>query len=325
MKLFLTSAYPFHKHDNFAKFWLEESAKSDPFKEHTLVDNPEEADVILFTEHHPPADPYFFKVLKDPIRLKYKNKSILYHDNPKPIPLMATLSPSIEKTYYNEKTCLSAPYIARQIENEAISSVEKEIIPKKYLYSFLGASRTHPIRHEILKLKHPESFLEDTSDKDLWILTPDERRAYENQFADISKESLFVLCPRGVGVNSYRLYEVMQMGITPVIISDEWVPVDGPDWDSFSIRINENQIKEIPSILEARKKDALRMGKIARLTWEKYFSKDVSFHYIANLAEQLMHTKSNSKLGYLRYGYSQFLRSFHFRNLLRFYKKKYIK
>lgn len=324
MKLFLVSAYPFHEVDNFAVSWLQESAKVDPFKKHSIVDTPEEADVVLFTEHHPPHDPYFFKVLKHPLYKKFKSKAIICHDNPYPIAIVPTLSPSIEKSFFNEEFTAIAPYIARHTENDAV----KQLAPsseRKYLFSFLGASRTHAVRKEIVKLKHPDSFLKDTSDKDLWLLSPEEKKQFENQYVEVSNESYFVLCPRGVGVNSYRLFEVMQMGLTPVIISDEWVPFEGPKWDDFSIRIPESKVTEIPEILEARKEDAIEMGKIARKNWEQWFSKEVCFHHIANLTEKLSKEKSTNPIKKLTYSYSQFLRPFHFRNLLRHYKRTLLK
>ena len=324
MKLYITSAYPFHPKDNFAVAWLKESAENDPYKTHSITNNIEEADIVLFAEHHPPSDPYFFKVLKHPILKKHKKKTLIYHDNPYPIAILPTLSPSIEKSFYNVKNCISAPYIARHVENESVtfSAEEKD---KKYLFSFLGASRTHAVRKEVLKLNHPDAFLKDTSDKDLWLLSPEEKKKFENQFVDVSKESHFVLCPRGVGVNSYRLFEVMQMGLVPVIISDEWVPSSGPDWESFSIRVPENEVHTIPELLAKKKQNSFSMGMIARKNWEQWFAKDVCFHHIANLSKELMEKKSNNRLWRFKYAYSQFLRPFHFRNLLRFYKRKIVK
>ena len=324
MKVFLTSAYPYHEVDNFAVSWLKESALTDPFGKHSVIDNPEDADVVLFAEHHPPHDPYFFDVLKHPLVKKYKKKVVLYNDNPYPIVIIPTLSPSIEKSYFNAKLTASAPYIARHCENESVS-FSSTLSERKYLFSFLGASRTHPVRKEILKLDYSDSFLKDTSDKDLWLLAPDEKKKFENQFVEISKQSYFVLCPRGVGVNSYRLFEVMQMGLTPVIISDEWIPMEGPEWEKFSIRIAESDVHKLPEILLNRKEEAVSMGNIARKIWEDWFSKEVGFHHVANLSEEILKTKSLNRIKNFHYSYSQFLRPFHFRNLLRHYKRVLLK
>lgn len=323
MNIFLTSAYPYHRVKNFAVQWLKESQESDPYGKHKIVDNPDVADVILFAEHHPGSDPYFFKVVNHPYVKKYRSKVVLYTDIDKPIAILPTLTPSIEKRYLNKSLCVSAPYIARHCEN---SSTRYSVMgsERKYLFSFLGASRSHPIRLKILNLSYPNSYLKDTTGKNSWQLTPDERAKFESAYAEISRDSYFILCPRGIGVNTYRLYETMEMGLCPVIISDEWVPFEGPDWDNFSIRIAEKDIDNIPEILLKRLPDAVQMGLEARKNWEQWFSKEVSFHHIVNLSKQLLDAKSNSIIKNRYYSYSQFLRPFHFRNLLRFYKRKFL-
>ena len=58
-----------------------------------------------------------------------------------------------------------------------------------------------------------------------------------------------ILCPRGEGTSSIRLFESLRMGRPPVIISDQWVPPEGPAWDTFSVRIPERRIHTIPDRL----------------------------------------------------------------------------
>ena len=43
----------------------------------------------------------------------------------------------------------------------------------------------------------------------------------------------------------------MMLGRVPVIVSDQWVPPDGPDWESFSMRVKEREVDTIPAMLEA--------------------------------------------------------------------------
>lgn len=321
MKFYLTSAYPFHAQKNFAATWLKDSASQDPFKQHEICKNPDEADVILFVEHHPPHDPYFFQVLQSSIYKKYKFKCYIYHDNDKVLPLLPGVFPSIEKSFFNPKITQPGPYIARLCINEEVKFYEKK--PKnKYLFSFIGTSRTHPIRKEILKLKHEQCFIKDTFEKRSWELDPLQKIQFEKEYTKASLLSKFVLCPRGVGPSTYRLFETMEMGIAPVIISDEWVPMNGPNWDDFTIRIPERQIQIIPSILERKKLDAEEMGWKAREAWEKWFSKEVCFHYIAESCREL-HEKKNYRSNFLWIRtYAQFIRPFHFRNFLRFKKNQ---
>jgi hypothetical protein len=321
MKFFINSAYPYHPQKNFAAMWLRESAASDPFKVHQICSDPNSADIILFAEHHPPQDPYFFQVLQSDIYKKFKHKCYIYHDNPNVLPLLPGVFPSIEKKYYNPCIMQPGPYIARLCTNDEVTYYEKKPL-YMYLFSFVGAVRTHPVRENILRLKHDSCFLKDTSDKNSWELDPSQKKLFEEEYAKISLQSQFVLCPRGVGPNSYRLYEIMEMGIAPVIISDDWVPLPGPDWESFSIQVPESSINIIPSLLEERKEEAELMGLRARKAWEEWFSKEVSFHHIAEACVRLHNNRNKfNSLLWIRI-YSQFLRPFHLRNLLRFIKKR---
>jgi hypothetical protein len=75
-----------------------------------------------------------------------------------------------------------------------------------------------------------------------------------------------------------RLYEAMRMGRAPVILSDHWIPPDGPDWDAFSVRIPQDEVHTIPDRLAAIEDRAEEMGRRAREAWEKWFAADVIFH-----------------------------------------------
>lgn len=321
MKLFITSAYPYHPVDNFAVKWLKESAAIDPFGIHTISDDPESADVVLFAEHHPPGDPYFFEVLKNATYKKYKEKVVLYSDSDKPLSKLPGIFPSVEKTFYKKNFNRSGPYIARHCENDSLRLNHSDI-KKEFLFSFIGAARTHRVRKNIIKLDYPGSYLKDTSDKNLWELNREEKKRFEKEYVDVSLKSHFILCPRGEGVNSYRLYEAMEMGLAPVIISDDWVPMQGPCWENFSIRISEKDIKEIPAVLQEKIKYSRKMGEEARKNWEHWFSKEVCFHHIASMCEELVTDNKKEIKQRLIHSYRQFLRPFHSRNLLRFYKNR---
>lgn len=322
MEIFITSAYPFSITENFAAEWLKESAASDPFGQHRVCDNPEDADVILFAEHHPPQDPYFFQVLRTDIYKKFKNKCFIYHDNPKVLPLLPGVFPSIEKRYFYPELMLPGPYIARLCANDEITFLEEKPKPE-FLFSFIGASITHEVRKEILQLEHESCFLKDTSGQNSWELDPIEKQSFESEYAQVSLASQFVLCPRGMGPNSYRLFETMEMGIAPVIISDEWVPIEGPLWEEFSIQVSEAEVRKIPFLLEERRHMAAEMGGKARKAWEEWFSKEVCFHHIAEACKNLKENRENTvSLAWAKI-YLQFFRLFHFRNLLRYAKQRF--
>ena len=81
------------------------------------------------------------------------------------------------------------------------------------------------------------------------LLSPGESRA---RYVGSIKDSAFVLCPRGGGTSTFRLFETMMLGRVPVILSDQWVPRVGPDWESFSLRVMERDVSKVPRLLESR-------------------------------------------------------------------------
>jgi hypothetical protein len=98
---------------------------------------------------------------------------------------------------------------------------------KKYLASFIG-SHTHPIREEVFALKGTEGFY--ISDEPH---TPEE-------YCRVLSQSHFGLCPRGYGLNSFRIMECLQYGATPIYISDEFIEPYKENFNSYGLKISPN-------------------------------------------------------------------------------------
>lgn len=114
---------------------------------------------------------------------------------------------------------------------------------------------------------------------------------YHREYAEAVANSKFVLCPRGFGVSSLRIFETMKAGRVPVIISDDWVPPDGPAWASFSMRVREKDIRALSEILERHEISAGEWGTLARLNWEQWFSEEASFHRIVEWCVSIMQSR----------------------------------
>jgi hypothetical protein len=102
----------------------------------------------------------------------------------------------------------------------------------------------------------------------------------------------FSLCPRGRGAGSIRLFESMKMGRPCIILSDDWQPNDGVDWNAFSIRVPESEAARIPDILERHADRAAEMGLRARAEWEKWLSEKVRFHRVIELCLDIQRCRS---------------------------------
>lgn len=323
--VFILSAYEGNQ-GNYAYRNVIKSSFFDTYKKYTLVENPVDADFIIFIEHHPDEDPYFFQVLRHPIYKRYGSKCYLYHDSDHNISLIPTISPSVCNSYFNKRMHHPYHYLEQISNNPYIKYEANQTDNKKYLFSFVGACRTYPeIRNRIVQLYHGDINIKDTKAFNSWELEDEKRDVYFKGYAQVLAESKFVLCPRGIGPSSYRQYESMKMGIAPVIISDEWVEPTGIDWKSCSVRIAESDINQIESILKSREKDYSKLGENALKQYQKQLSFENQFHFISDAAARLhILRKEVSIFDYLG-EYVRFFQAFHFRNLLRYFKKKYIK
>ena len=117
---------------------------------------------------------------------------------------------------------------------------------KNLLCSFVG-SVTHPIRSKVYEsMKDSPNCSFHLKD---W--NPEVSNQDQSTFVNISTRSKFVLCPRGYGLNSFRLYECFQLGSVPVIITDKFfLPwSDELDWNEFAVLIHEDMIPEIYDVL----------------------------------------------------------------------------
>lgn len=118
---------------------------------------------------------------------------------------------------------------------------------KKLIASFVG-SNTHPIRIEMAQQ------LFNKPEYKIWIKQwlPSVEKSEFDLFLELAAESKYLLCPRGYGLNSFRLYEAFQLGCVPVIVTDKlYLPwSDELDWNEFAVLIDRTNISNIDSILK---------------------------------------------------------------------------
>jgi hypothetical protein len=130
------------------------------------------------------------------------------------------------------------------------SELSKELIlkeKKQYTASFVG-SATHSIRIKMAQI------LFGKSDYQIWLKnwSPSVDKPDFKLFLELASKSKYMLCPRGYGLNSFRLYEAFQLNCVPVIITDKsYLPwQDELNWSEFSILIDENNLSHIDEILK---------------------------------------------------------------------------
>lgn len=264
---------------------LRASAEAPIDRSHTLVDSPQEAQVVLFVGSR---DPLHRDVRRHPVAKAHPERTVLYDSNDWFIPFLRGIYPSVRRSRYRSSRMRGGHYL-RWSDSEAIQFTDPRNQPT-FLFGFTGAVDTHPIRSRLLSLKSPGALLRDSSrDPGRGFSQPPEvYEAYKARYAEELSAVLFVLCPRGVGASSMRIFEAMKAGRVPVVVSDDWVPPPGPDWARISLRVPEAEVGSIPVRLEQARSRGSEMGRRAREAWERWFSPKASFGTFASVSEQLV-------------------------------------
>jgi hypothetical protein len=317
-RVFLLSATPANDDTDFNLAPLREAQKSaelDRFGIHSLTNDADAADLIIFVEFYG-GGWYFERVRRHPLVRDHRDKCFLFCSNPFVIPFLPGVYTGIEKGWASART-RPGFYLGRT-RNEFITyAPPSPDLP--YLFSFMGAVRNAPIRKNLAFLEHPRGVFHDTTaDFDRVLhrkMDPLERSEYHRRYAELIGATKFNLCPRGLSASSIRVFETMCMGRVPVILSDGWIPPHGPSWEEFAIQMPEKDFARIPWLLEEREGEAVEMGERARREWERWFSDEVLFHHLVELCLDIERTRKIPEAIGKWSAYLHYLKPFHLRRI----------
>ena len=156
--------------------------------------------------------------------------------------------------------------------------VNKPLSERKYLYSFIGAYQPDlyltPVRQWIFELpKREDAIVIERSEwhfeQDVYrnqLLGESEvdakrriREKNENEYIEIMEDTVFCLCPSGSGPNSIRLWEAIEFGCVPVLISSQLELTKKLHCKYKFLELTEKEyvIKNLPTYLSNVKTDFL--------------------------------------------------------------------
>ncbi len=249
------------------------------------VNTPEEADlVILFEKWGPKFWAYLTVLNKCPLYTQNKKKIVTINCDCLVVGFLPGCYVSLTSASFNRRNHRNIPYPMEYTnavpamnpgnhKTVAISPLsyddEHEDVCRKYLFSYRGSTWSHPLRKRMVEiLGECKRGLIVPMNDGFGNHGEDARVDYVNEI----KQSKFVLCPRGTGPSSFRLFEAMELSRCPVIISDDWLRIPGIPWDECAIFVKERDVAQIPKILAERESDAEHLGLRAREIWEANFA-----------------------------------------------------
>ncbi len=252
---------------------------------HNVVPSAEEAQIVIITDMR--EDDHFGRLLRaHPIVKRYPDKSFVFDRTDRPIGFVRGVYASPPRILFDLGRYQTGFYLTAVSEwrNPFVSADAEACVEKDLLFSFVGRNSS-PGRGQLFAHDFGRSDVMVTDISSLykhWDGASPQRDVYQRHYVEISKRSKFVLCRRGHGTSSKRLYEVMEMGLVPVILSDGWVRPRGPQWRDFSVTVSERDVTRLVPILEGYGDDWLEMGQNARQIWLEWFSPPKQFNYIVD-------------------------------------------
>ncbi len=272
---------------------LHRTAEQDIYE---IVEDPSSADLIIFCASFGSwTGPGLAASVKaHPLIRKYPQKCAAYSEDPCYLPLIPGIYTSATKGFSTRTgRAVTYAYITRHVQLGNPYTVAANChIEKDLLFSFQGAS-TAFVRKRLFKLNfnRRDVLIEDTSSHRNWFF--DSRtESRQKIYVETIRRSHFVLCPRGSGAGSFRLFEVMRMGAAPVLISDNYVLPTGPNWESFLIRVPERRIAELPAILDAHRAESAERGQHARDAWVQWFDTGKEFNQIIARSQEALNASA---------------------------------
>jgi hypothetical protein len=281
MKVMVTTAYeepgPLQR--------LIEMSGRDRFRVHERTDDPEEADIIFFAESSCyRTDPFYRTLLSHEFVSRFPEKVFMYNEQDNPWYVLPGLYTSMLRRHYDSSRIRPCCYLVTL--NPYIEEAAEAIDPD-LLFSFCGWPRKR-VRKEILTLQHPRAILKSSEDFNAFNRDARSNETGLRRYAEIMARSRFVLCPRGSGTGTFRLFETLKAGRVPVILSDEWVPPTGPPWDEFALFVRERDVRGLPAMLEQAESRWEEMAARAREAWEHHFADEVLFHNMVEACGEIL-------------------------------------
>lgn len=242
---------------------------------HQLTDDPEAAEIIVLAGDLESLA----EAQANPLLRQYPEKTMAYSEIDAMIPYVPGVYGSASKPKgVDLRRTQSNIYFSRYGSSMNPEVRHRPGEAKELLFCFRGR-RDCRVRTNIVEYRYNRADVQvlETTGFMHWNSGIVGKRESQRDYADALARSHFALCPRGMGFGSIRLFEVMEMGVAPVLLADRYALPPGPDWESFLLTIPEKDFARLPELLEAHVGESEMRGQRARKAWEEFFAPELVF------------------------------------------------
>ena len=240
-----------------------------------LTDDPEVAEVILLAgDFESYAEARANELLR-----RYPEKTFAYSEIDALVPYAPGVYGSAARPRgVNLRRTQSNIYFSRYASSMNPEIRHRPDEPKQWLFCFRGR-RDCRVRKDLIEhdFGRPDVQVLETAGYMHWQNGMVGQKDAQKVYADMLAGSHFALCPRGMGFGSIRLFEVMEMGVAPVLLADRYELPPGPDWGKFLVQVPEREYARLPTILEPLTGESRERGALARRAWEECFAPELVF------------------------------------------------
>ena len=259
---------------------------------HELAEQPEDADLILLCG---PFSTRPATLLRHPLVRRFPGRCAVYTEDDSYLPLLPGVYTSPRRGPSTalgrvQSFAFAASYgtHANAVVTEAAAHPDPGRREPLLLCSFEG-TRSSRLRRTLfgLDVDPAEAVITDTSRRySHFDQSAEGRAAGQRRYVETMRRSRFVLCPRGVGTGTLRLFESMSLGVAPVLLSDRYVLPRGPAWEGFLVRLGERHAAGVLGALRPLAGTSEERGALARQAWERWFAPAVFFDGLVEAAAE---------------------------------------
>jgi hypothetical protein len=268
-------------------------ANSEPH--YSLVHSPESAQLILVAAHgnEISVTDYIRSAIKHSVISAFPEKSFSLCFRDHPILFHHGIYESPSSGLWSQGRVAPGFYQLSGTLNPEVRELGLDRPVKKYLASFIGRN-SHPCRSRLFaqRFRWHDFIIEDSSSFNMWA----ERRSYVRserlqRYGYVLRSSKFALCPRGSGTGSIRLFEALKSGVAPVVIADDRIPPQDPQWHEFCLLLPEKHIDHLEDLLEKEENSSSERGILAYNYYKKLLAPEKYIDYIWHRVNSLNRSK----------------------------------